>query len=62
MDSLVAIAQPQVAAKRQQFDVLIQNIETETVYCDSVRLNQVLLNFLSNAVKFTPEGGTSWSP
>ena len=49
--------QPQAKAKGQQFDVHIQNITVENVCCDSVRLNQVLLNFLSNAVKFTPEGG-----
>lgn len=58
MDSIVNIVQPQVKEKKQQFSVFIQNIETEDVYCDSVRLNQVLLNFLSNAIKFTPEGGS----
>ncbi len=58
MDSLVSIAQPQVKLKNQQFNVSIQNISVEDVYCDSVRLNQVLLNFISNAIKFTPEGGT----
>ena len=56
-DGIVAICQPQVKAKRQQFDVFIHDISTENVYCDSVRLNQVLLNFLSNAIKFTPEEG-----
>ncbi len=57
MDGLVSIVQPQVRSKRQQFDVFIHDIITENVCCDSVRLNQIMLNFLSNAVKFTPEGG-----
>ena len=57
MDSIVSIAQPQVRSKRQQFDVFIHDITTENVCCDSVRLNQVLLNILGNAIKFTPDGG-----
>lgn len=57
MDSIVNIVQPQIKAKKQHFDVFIQDIEVENVYCDGVRLNQILLNFLSNAIKFTPEGG-----
>ena len=57
MESMVNIVQPQVRAKKQQFDVFIHDITAEDVCCDGVRLNQVLLNFLSNAIKFTPEGG-----
>ncbi len=58
MDSIVNIVQPQVKSRQQHFDIFIQNIITEEVHCDSVRLNQVLINLLSNALKFTPEGGS----
>lgn len=57
MESIVSIIQPQVKAKKQSFNVFIRKIQTENIYADSVRLNQVLLNLLSNAMKFTPEGG-----
>ncbi len=57
MDDIVNIMQPQVQAKQQLFDIFIKQIITEDVYCDDLRLNQVLLNLLSNAVKYTPEGG-----
>lgn len=57
MEEIVSIIQPQIRAQRHSFDVHIDNITAEYVYCDGVRLNQVLLNLLSNAVKYTPEGG-----
>ncbi len=58
MDSIVNIIKPQIEARKQHFDIFIQNIQTEEVYCDNVRLNQILINLLSNAIKFTPEDGT----
>lgn len=60
IEGLVGIVQSQVRGKKQCFNVHVDNIEVEDVYCDSVRLNQVLLNILSNAVKYTPEKGSIW--
>ncbi len=57
IDDIVTIMQPQVKAREQYFDIFIRDVVAEEVYCDGVRLNQVLLNLLSNAVKFTPEKG-----
>ncbi len=57
MDTIANIVQPQIRTKKQHFDIFIQDILAEDVYCDGIRLNQVLLNLLSNAMKFTPEGG-----
>lgn len=57
MGDIVNIMQPQVKAKKQYFDILIKDVLSEDVYCDGVRLNQILVNLLSNAVKFTPEEG-----
>lgn len=58
MEDIVNIMQPQVKEKKQSFDIFIGDINQENVISDSVWLNQVMLNLVSNAVKYTPEGGT----
>ena len=47
-----------VQAKKLKFHIETEDIRNERIFCDKLRLNQILLNLLSNAVKYTGQGGT----
>lgn len=55
--TLKGIVQSDVRNRKQQFFVELENIYNETILCDKLRLNQVLLNVVSNAIKYTPKNG-----
>lgn len=58
MHDLRNILQADVNAKRLNFLIDTVDVKNENIICDKLRLNQVLLNCMSNAIKFTMPGGT----
>ncbi len=51
------ILQADIHAKQLELHIDTVDVVDEAIYCDKLRLNQVLLNLLSNAVKYTGAGG-----
>lgn len=58
LDSISAVYGTQCEQKKIAFTVEMDEVQVEQVQGDVLRLNQVLLNLISNAYKFTPEGGS----
>ena len=57
VENLVNISQPMIKEKNIQFNFHINQMEKEYLYTDQLRLNQIYINILSNAIKYTEPGG-----
>ncbi|MBD5529800.1 MAG: response regulator [Lachnospiraceae bacterium] len=57
MHDLKTIVQADVKAKQLEFYIDTLDVVNEAIICDKLRLNQVLLNIMSNAMKYTKPGG-----
>ncbi len=57
VENLVNLSQPMVREKNIEFNFRISRLEKEYLYADQLRLNQIYINILSNAIKYTEPGG-----
>lgn len=57
LQGVINLIQPQALERGLDFEVSLSGVDEEELLGDALRLNQILINILSNALKFTPVRG-----
>ncbi|MCL2879703.1 MAG: ATP-binding protein, partial [Treponema sp.] len=55
LEFVISMMMPKAKQREINLRLIIEKIENDGVYADSLRLNQVLINLISNAIKFSEE-------
>ena len=57
VNTLNDVFEPSIEEKKLQYTYNLE-VENSCVYCDKTKLREILLNVISNSIKYTPEGGS----
>lgn len=57
LNNMLVMVQPQIKQHNHNLQVHVKDIQHEDVIGDSLRIQQVFVNIMSNAVKYTPDHG-----
>lgn len=57
INGIEILTKSNVKEKHQTYETIIENLDNPYVLCDRLKLNQILINCVGNAVKYTPDGG-----
>ena len=58
VDNLITMTGPEIALHHHQLHVSISDVTHEEVIGDAMRIQKIFTNLMSNAIKYTPDGGT----